>query len=364
MDELILDPNALAELARIIEEYCDKQSEILEEYQSNMLSLESEWDDDQTFGEMLREILSLKQQIQQMLGQFKGFYPQFFRERAEKIAGRPIFTGASGGIGSFGGFVSGGYGSGGASFGGASGGASGAGSFGSSPSSMAGGEFVSDGKRPTSLKKTRQEWHIDGYVKTFNTPVETGKLLNSNQGVPKSLGGEGIDGFRGTCGLVSVENVLRMAGVKITEAEIVEYARTHIGKGERMLCTTNNTPGRNGGTYPEDRQAILRHFGIESTIEKYSLDTMASAVEQGRGVIVSVDANVLWHGISVADKAYHAVTVTSIQRDKATGEITGVYVCDSGARGSSSAVLVPVEKMTYALENGTGKMNVTSTIIR
>ena len=67
-------------------------------------------------------------------------------------------------------------------------------------------------------------------------------------------------------------------------------------------------------------------------------------------IISSNNLSILWptkllYNLSIV------IYITSIQRDKATGEITGVYVCDSGARGSSSAVLVPVEKMTYALEN-------------
>ena len=378
MDELTLDPNKLANIADIIDNYCDVQTLILNEYQTKMLALSDEWDDDVTFGSMLREIFGLKQQAQMLLENCKAQYPGFFREKASQIAGRPIYAHTQE---IFGGFTadaptytapptvsndSGATSSVPPSVASTSPRAS-ASSVPQSGDRLERGEFRSDGIRPTKLKRTRQVWSNDTYVRVFDSPKETGKLLNSSQGIPKSRGGEGIEGFEGTCGLVSVENVLRMAGVNIDEAKIVEYASTHKPfryNGERMLCTTGSTPENNGGTYSTDLQVILRHFGIESTIENAEIEKMARFVEEGRGVIVSVDANMLWYQCYGSIQNLHCVTVTSVQRDRTTGEITGIYICDSGDTGASSARLVPFEVMKLALEGGSGEMNVTETIIR
>ena len=69
------------------------------------------------------------------------------------------------------------------------------------------------------LSATNQTWvtGTDGSM-VFNTPVETGGKLDSNQGK--------VNGFLGTCGLVSCVNILRLAGYPATESEVVSYAST------------------------------------------------------------------------------------------------------------------------------------------
>ncbi|MBR2296381.1 MAG: C39 family peptidase [Clostridia bacterium] len=400
MDGLILDAEVLMAVASAIESYCQNQNQILDQYYASMSALASEWDDDETFGQLLREVQGIKAQAQEVMEQIRGIYPSYFRKKAGVITDRPIYVDeGTAGMGFVGAFDSAtyngvGFGGGSSGFAGSSSGASVSGtgapsssSTGSSSTSaptsssanpaskgtasstpkLEKGEFISDGIRPTKLNRTRQTWQRDGYVKTFNTPKQTGEKLNSNQGVPVSRGGEGVEGFEGTCGLVSVENILRMAGVNITEEKVVNYARTHkiIGfKGIRPMCTIDSSPENNGGTYAKDRQAVLRHFGIESDIEYGSVEKIAEYVEQGRGVIATVDANMLWYQSHGSVPAFHAITITSIQRDAHTNEITGVYVCDSGDRGESSARLVPVEVMRFALAPTGAEMNITKTIIR
>lgn len=218
-----------------------------------------------------------------------------------------------------------------------------------------------------SLERTRQEWHTDSLgMSVFDSPRETGATLNCNQGVTPENGGEGVEGFEGTCGLVSCENVLRMAGVNITEAEIVEYARTHRANmfTNRHLCTTNSESDRNGGTSWQDRQIILRHYGIETDHRNVNAEQLAECVESGRGVIASIDANVLWYGQSYASPARHAITVTSVARDAHTNEIYGFYICDSGSRSNDNARFVPIDVMNEAMRVTNGEVNVTRNIIR
>ena len=221
-------------------------------------------------------------------------------------------------------------------------------------------------KAPRKLKETKQTWNSDEYIRKFDSPEELGKNLNSKQGRTPEEGGEGIEGFGGTCGIVSVENILRMAGVDVTEAELIKYATTHSyvrDSKKRYLCTKDGSYGDNGGTYPEERQMILRHYGLESDIiKKAEIQDIASFVEAGKGVIASVDANRLWYERQATNAELHAVTVTSVQRDVTTNEILGFYICDSG-KGLASWY-IPVDKMKFALESGSGNLNVTKDIIR
>ena len=184
------------------------------------------------------------------------------------------------------------------------------------------------------LNATNQTWTTssDGSM-VFNTPVETGGKLDSCQGK--------VDGFLGTCGLVSCVNVLRLAGYPATESEVVGYASTtSAGFGRGKLCTTNSFPEDNGGTSAKTRQQI------------------ADAVSDGRGVIISVNAGMLYNGWS-DHRDLHAITVTSVKKDR-SGNVLGFYVCDSGTGGVDNSKFYT----TFQVENAlSGRpMNVTSII--
>ena len=80
----------------------------------------------------------------------------------------------------------------------------------------------------------------------------------------------------------------------------------------------------------------------------------------GRGVIASVDANLLYRNGN-AEVGYHAVTVTSVTLD-ADGQVTEVIVCDSNADalGDTGAKRYSAEEFEDAL---TGKpLNITEVI--
>lgn len=223
----------------------------------------------------------------------------------------------------------------------------------------------SDNQIP-ALDHTEQEWHTDGYgLKVYDSPKETGLRLNYHQGRTTAQGGEGVEGFCGTCGLVSVENVLRLAGKNITESDVVDYARTHtIGHGVNMrhLCTVDSDPGSNGGTYAQDREALLRHYGLDSKIVHADVEQVAEYVAAGRGVIANVDANILWHGHAMSTPAYHAITVTSVARDEFSNEVLGFYICDSGSLADDSSRFVPAEIFKGAMRPTNGQINVTQII--
>lgn len=198
------------------------------------------------------------------------------------------------------------------------------------------------------LQSTNQEWHNDGEYSTFNTPEETGKTLDSNQGK--------YDNFYGTCGIVSCVNVLRLAGVIITEKIAVMFAKSHIGKNGLPLCVTGGAPSDNGGTSPESRKAILEAFGVKSSLVPATIDNIFENVSAGKGVIVSVYAERLY-GKVVKDDNLHAITITSVKYKN--GVPYSVIVCDSNGYPSKE---YSVEHFQRAL---TGRaLNVTDKVIR
>lgn len=140
----------------------------------------------------------------------------------------------------------------------------------------------------------------------------------------------------GNCGLVSICNLLRRAGMNVSEDEVTKCA---IDSG---LCNYNplGIASDNGGTSIEMRRDLLNKFGVASDIYSSdnggSLENIADAIDSGRGVLISVNAGELWEcddgstpflGRPVSN---HCVAVTGIARNAGTGEIVGVFIADSG----------------------------------
>ena len=197
------------------------------------------------------------------------------------------------------------------------------------------------------LHETRQTWHRDrDGSQVFNTPQETGRRLDSDQGKARSP----LSGLRlaGTCGLVSCANVLRLGGAPATEQQLVDLAV------EEGLCAPS------GGTTARNRRAILKKLGMRSSLKRCTVDAIAEQVAEGRGVIISVYAARLWNLFGIDPNSTHAVVVTSVRRD-ARGKLEGFYICDSGEHGPDSACkYYTADQIDFAL---TGReMNVTPII--
>ena len=199
----------------------------------------------------------------------------------------------------------------------------------------------------------------------YDSPTEMNQYLYKTQGSADA-------NFQGTCGLCSCANILRLSGVNASEAEMIAYASQTRDPNSfnGMLCATGySDPGLNGGTSPKSRQQILDHFGIDSgifpiahdsdgSIADCNLSQIADHVSAGRGVILSVHADVLWNDAAFGIDDYHAVTVTSVKKNS-SGDVLGFYICDSANGGTT---YYPADKVKRALTGS--PMNVTYPIIR
>ena len=158
-------------------------------------------------------------------------------------------------------------------------------------------------------------------------------------GYPKAfeldyMQGNAVAGYRGTCALTAIANLGTQAHQTLSEAQVVQTA---IDNG---WCVTDATQPvyQRGGSNPAEQQALLSGYGIRNgLVMGYNERAIANLIRGGRGVILGLNAGTLW-----ADNAYldlggvnHAVTVTGVACDAATGALNGFYIVDSG-RGKVS----------------------------
>ena len=83
MDNLTLDAESLFAIADVIDGYCAKQRETINVYYAQIMALESEWRDDETFGAIAEEIRTLKNQVLSVLEEIYSTYPKYFRNKAQ-----------------------------------------------------------------------------------------------------------------------------------------------------------------------------------------------------------------------------------------------------------------------------------------
>ena len=163
-------------------------------------------------------------------------------------------------------------------------------------------------------------------------------------------------GYLGTCGLCSCENILRSFGLDVTETDMVVFA------AQRGLCNTDDPDPRNcGGATPFALADILTRHGIAAdTLLNGSLEDLAGNIEQGRGVIIGVNAGVLWNDANSdsGGPANHAITVTGVARDPMSGEIQGYFINDSGT--GKAGQFVDAAVMREAWEEAGGVQVVTA----
>lgn len=227
-------------------------------------------------------------------------------------------------------------------------------------------QIAPDRSSPRSLNYSQfgLVYSSDGNL-VYDSPNETNQYLYKNQGTANP-------NYKGTCGLCSCANILRLSGVNATEAQMIAYASNtdNPNNNTKKLCATGYpNSGMNGGTSPYTRQLILDHFGVKNDVVDMSFDnggrlsndnlvTISDYVCAGKGVILSVHAKVLWYDAPVGMNDFHAVTVTSVKKDT-NGNILGFYICDSAKNGTS---YYSASHLHRALTGS--PMNVTQSIIR
>jgi hypothetical protein len=157
-----------------------------------------------------------------------------------------------------------------------------------------------------------------------------------------ALGTQGNNSFgkRGDCGVVSCANVANEFDKKISEEQAVKYASDN-----------GFLSNERGGTTVDNREQILNGLGVDSTQAPLNtLEDIARPIENGQGEIIRVNAGELWNrpnSPAYGEGTYnHAIQVTGVVRDAASGQIEGFYVNDSGRRDNAgTGQFVSAERM-------------------
>lgn len=125
----------------------------------------------------------------------------------------------------------------------------------------------------------------------------------------------------GNCGVESARQLIDASSVARNEFDVLQDA---INSGNAVY---DIDPTQVGGTSPQGRQNILTNNGVNSHLEEQNVENIQQAVIEGKGVITSHDAGVLWGDPAV--NGGHAIVVTGVKYD-ATGNVSGYIVNDTG----------------------------------
>lgn len=102
-----------------------------------------------------------------------------------------------------------------------------------------------------------------------------------------------------------------------------------------------------GGTHPGGRRDILARNGVPSTLEPQGMKSITQGVAEGKGVITSHEASILWGPGN--GSGGHAIVVTGLQYD-ANGNLINVITNDTGLGQCGRSV--PAAQFASSLRSG------------
>ncbi len=153
-------------------------------------------------------------------------------------------------------------------------------------------------------------------------------------------------GWGNDCSLAQIANIMTLAGKPTAEDQVVE----HVNKIRWFLKSnpaSSRDPFLNGGMTANDISRVLNDFGLANDVyedrggvagniqklfgakEAVDLDGIAAAVEEGRGVILGVNASLL-NGEFGEITANHAISIVGTARNLKSHDVVGFYINDTG----------------------------------
>jgi hypothetical protein len=87
------------------------------------------------------------------------------------------------------------------------------------------------------------------------------------------------------------------------------------------------------GMLDDGAVATLEHFGVPAHQETGDWATVDRYLEQGRAVVLSVDAGEYWGNADVPDNSYHYVRVLDIDLDRGVATLSDTGMADGRGRG-------------------------------
>lgn len=197
---------------------------------------------------------------------------------------------------------------------------------------------------------------IDGSLQTvFNTECYVFGTENNIEKNFTGRQGNNNFGMQNDCGVACVAQILILSGKKVSENDVVRVA---VSEG---LCNiTDTTMGTNGATSSIHRATLLSKFDIKSKVELATTKDIAKYIEHGHGIIVSVDAGLLWNRTSDVGMGHAIVLYGTIHR-ASDGALLGFVVCDTGSGNMKQYVTCAAFEKMYHYDRG---INLTVEAIR
>jgi len=169
----------------------------------------------------------------------------------------------------------------------------------------------------------------------------------------------------GNCGLEAARQIINAATpARLTQEQLLAQAHntTAVQPGGSIpmpLAVKSREAERNGGSWPWSTRALLQHNGVAAGMHPPTVANLAQAVAEGRGVLASVDAAVLW-GKGTPPGSWHVVLVTGAQYD-ADGQVVSFVVNDTGCLPPNCGRVYSVAAMAKGMGRNGGELVVTET---
>lgn len=140
--------------------------------------------------------------------------------------------------------------------------------------------------------------------------------------------GDAVARYEGTSGEVCIANLATIAGMSVTEKDVVNKAIA-----EKLCDTTSKDPEKRGSISVDNQLVLLKEFGLASTLAQgFDENAVARDIIKGKGVIVSVNGSRIWaknipKNVGMTD---HMIAIIGVGYGAQSGEVDGFYITDSG----------------------------------
>ncbi|WP_406851298.1 calcium-binding protein [Herbaspirillum huttiense] len=158
-------------------------------------------------------------------------------------------------------------------------------------------------------------------VLTYGNPFALFHDLDNYQG-------DAVARYEGTSGEVCIANLATIAGMSVTEKDVVNKAIA-----EKLCDTTSKDPEKRGSISVDNQLVLLKEFGLASTLAQgFDENAVARDIIKGKGVIVSVNGSRIWaknipKNVGMTD---HMIAIIGVGYGAQSGEVDGFYITDSG----------------------------------
>lgn len=205
--------------------------------------------------------------------------------------------------------------------------------------------FVSDTDGDDMMDTFAYDTDGDGEIDAEHT------VDDETEGLGGAFGGDEAEyhqaqAVSGQCGPTSFAMILsEHSGETVPYTEVVDRA-VEMGLLEEL------PDGTYTGMFAQGMEELMESYGIETDVEYGDLESLETYLDEGRDIIVAVDAGELWgtHDSSFAD---HYLVVTEIDEDAGT-----VLLNDPG-QADGASYEVPLEDFVDAWGEGGNEMLVT-----